>query len=181
MWFTNMYSFMRFQIWNMKHLFYRFAVVCNSSALIGRERRLGSLILKMSMCTSVGIGILSLIHKDHVFNYLFCMGTLENFYFNIEHPFSSPVGGAGIKLSFFNKYRLSTNLASFAFIFVVPTLYFKIFQFRKKQDTSISGIRNLYNPYSKRASSKSDISKYEILIFIHIIYCVSYLIMCFGF
>ena len=97
-------SFMRFQIWNMKHLFYRFIVVCNSSAVIGRERRLGNLILKMSMSPSVGFGILSLIYKNHVFTYLFCIGTLENFYFNIEHPFSFPVGGAAIKLSFFQHY-----------------------------------------------------------------------------
>ena len=119
--------------------------MCNSRALIGREKRLGGLLLKFSSFTSVGIGILSSIYKDYNFGYLFCMGTLESFYINFEHPFATPVGGAAIKLSFFNPYRLTANLVSFAFIFVVPILYFKIFQFRKKQDTSISGTGYSFN------------------------------------
>ena len=48
-------------------------------------------------------------------------------------------GGSGIKLNFFNPFRLSVNTVGYAFMVVVPVMYFKIFKFRMKQDTSVVG------------------------------------------
>ena len=118
----------------------RYLVVCHATAMIGREKNIGKQIIRLSVSTSVGISLLSLLYRDHTFHYLFCMGRMESFYFDIESPFSSLSGGAGIKLDFFNPFRLSVNIVGYSFLFVVPTLYAKIFQFRKLQDTSISGI-----------------------------------------
>ena len=83
--------------------------------------------------------MLSLIYRESTFNFLFCMGKMEMFYFDLKLPFSPPIGGAGIKLPFFNPFRLSVNMVGYTFIFVVPLLYYKIFKFRKKQDNSVQG------------------------------------------
>ena len=71
--------------------------------------------------------------------FLDCMGRGEWFLFDLENPFLPFDGGVAIKLGFFNPFRLSTNIVAFAFIFVVPVFYFKIFLFRKKQDSSVQG------------------------------------------
>ena len=84
--------------------------------------------------------MLSLIYRESTINFLFCMGKMEIFYFDFKLPFSPPIGGAGIKLPFFNPFRLSVNMVGFTFIFVVPVLYYKIFKFRQKQDNSVQGM-----------------------------------------
>ena len=68
------------------------------------------------------------------------MGKMEMFHLDLKHPFSPPIGGAAIKLPFFNPFRLSANMVGYTFIFVVPLLYYKIFKFRKKQDNSVKGM-----------------------------------------
>ena len=84
--------------------------------------------------------MLSLIYRESTFNFLSCMGKMEMFYFDFRHPFSTPIGGTGIKLPFFNPFRLSVNMVGYTFIFVVPLLYYKIFKFRQKQDNSVQGM-----------------------------------------
>jgi hypothetical protein len=84
--------------------------------------------------------MLSLIYRESTFNFLSCMGKMEMFYFDLKHPFSTPIGGAGIKLPFFNPFRLIVNMVGYTFIFVVPFLYYKIFKFRQKQDNSVQGM-----------------------------------------
>ena len=110
--------------------------------MIGREKHIGNQILKISLYTSLGIGMLSLIYRESTLNFLFCIGKMEMFYFDLKHPFSPPIGGTQIKLPFFNLFRLSINLVGSTFIFVVPVLYYKIFKFRQKQDDSVKGMED---------------------------------------
>ena len=117
-------------------------MVCHATAMIGRENYLGSQIQKLSVCTSLGIGLASFFFRENTFSFLYCMGKMEWFIFDLKKPFQPFAGGYGIKLPFFNPFRLSVNAVGFAFIFVVPILYYKIFKFRKKQDTSTKGVGN---------------------------------------
>ena len=121
--------------------YHRYLVVCNAKGIMGREKQIGNQILKISLCTPLGIGMLSSIYRENTFYFLFCMGKMEIFYLDLKHPFSPLIGGAAIKLPFFNPFRLSANMVSFAFVFVVPLLYYKIFKFRQKQDNSVKGIK----------------------------------------
>ena len=107
---------------------------------MGKEKQFGNHILKLSLYTSLGIGLLSLKYRENTSYFLFCMGKMELFYFDLKHIFSPTLGGAGIKLPFFNPFRLSVNMVGFTFIFVVPVLYYKIFKFRQKQDNSVQGM-----------------------------------------
>jgi hypothetical protein len=106
---------------------------------MGKEKHIGNQILKISLSTSLGIGMVSLIYRESTFYYLFCMGKMEMFYFDLKQPFSPPIGGTAIKLPFFNPFRISVNTVYYTFIFVVPLLYYKIFKFRQKQDNSVQG------------------------------------------
>ena len=67
------------------------------------------------------------------------MGKMELFYVDLKDPFSPPPGGAGIKLPFFHPFRLGVNIVIYSFLVAIPILYYKIFKFRQKQDTSITG------------------------------------------
>ena len=67
------------------------------------------------------------------------MGKEERFKYNFENLLEKYVGGAEIHASFFHPWRLSFNVAHFTFIFVVPIMYYKIYKFRKLQDTTIQG------------------------------------------
>ena len=89
---------------------------------------------------ALGLGLLSILHRDSMRMYLDCMGKNELFIFDLEHVFLPSVGGAGIKLKLFAPFRLTVNIISFAFILIVPCFYWKIFKFRKIQDSSVSGI-----------------------------------------
>ena len=115
-------------------------MVCHASTLMGREKNLGRKIRDLTVCLSLGLGVISLACRDSLSIFLFCMGREENFKFDMENFAQQPVGGNGIRLSFFHPFRLIVNTAAFAFIFVVPILYHKIFKFRKMQDKSIRGI-----------------------------------------
>jgi hypothetical protein len=106
---------------------------------MGKEKQIGNQILKLSFYTSLGIALLSLKYRENTSYFLFCMGKMELFYFDLKHPFSPPLRGAYIKLPLFNPFRLSVNIVGYAFFVVIPILYYKIFKFRQKQDTSIKG------------------------------------------
>ena len=108
--------------------------------MLGRENNIGRQIMKLSLLTSLGIGLTSLIYRENIKMFLFCMGKMEWLVFDLQNPFLPFVGGAGITLKFFNPFRLSVNTVAFAFIIVVPILYYKIFKFRQKQDNSIEGM-----------------------------------------
>ena len=115
-------------------------MVCSAGTMVGKEKIIGNQINKLTVSISMMLFLLSFIYRDYNYNFLFCMGKMEWFYFDLKNPFSPPVGGAGIKLSFFNPFRLSVNAVLYAFIGVVPTLYYKIFKFRQQQDSSVSGM-----------------------------------------
>ena len=114
--------------------------MCNAGAMVGKEKFIGNQIEKLTVSTSMMLGLLSFIYRDYNHNFLFCMGKMELIYFDLKNPFSPPVGGAGIKLDFFNPFRLSVNAVLYAFIGVVPALYYKIFKFRQQLDSSVSGM-----------------------------------------
>ena len=113
-------------------------MVCHSTAMVGKEKNIGKQILKLFVYTSLGVGLSSVIYRENTRMYLRCMGKSEWFVFDLQNPFLLFVGGAGIKLKFLNPFRLSVNIVLYAFILVVPILYYKIF--RQEQDTSIEGM-----------------------------------------
>jgi hypothetical protein len=113
--------------------------VCHATHMLGREKYLGNQTIKFSVLLSMGIGLASLIYRENTVIYLLCMGKSELMIFSLQHPFLPIEGGSGIKLNFFNPFRLSVNTIGYAFMVVVPVLYFKIFKFRMKQDTSVEG------------------------------------------
>ena len=115
-------------------------MVCHASSMIGREKELGQQIQNLTVCLSVGLGVISLFYKESINIFLLCMGKEERFKFDVENFDQRFPGGSGIKLTFFHPFRLCVNLAVFSFIFVVPILYHMIFKFRRKQDRSIQGI-----------------------------------------
>ena len=121
-------------------IYFRYLVVCQAATMVGREKDFGHQIVCLSVCTSLGIGLTSLIYRENMRMFLECMGKSEWFILDLQNPFLTIVGGSAIKLNFFNPFRLSVNTVVFAFFVVVPILYYKIFRFRQKQDTSIAGM-----------------------------------------
>ena len=107
--------------------------------MVGVEKMIVLKILKCSLCTSVGIGLATVYHRETTRMYLDCMGRSEWFLFDLENPFLPFIGGSGINVKLLHPFRLSVNSVAFAFVLVVPVLYYKIFQFRKKQDMNIRG------------------------------------------
>ena len=114
-------------------------MVCHATSMLGREKYLGNQTIKFSVLLSMGIGLASLIFGENAVIFLLCMGKSELMNFSLQNPFLPLEGGSGIKLNFFNPFRLSVNTVGYAFMVVVPVLYFKIFKFRMKQDTSVAG------------------------------------------
>ena len=121
----------------------RYKIVCHARALIGKEKQLGNKILKFSIYTPLVLGLLAFYYRENTIQFLFCMGKMEQFYFDLRFPVSKQIGGAGVTLEFFNPFRLSVNILGYSFFFIVPTLYYKIFRFRRIQDTSVLGM-NIY-------------------------------------
>ena len=119
---------------------HRYLVVCNASSVVGREKKIGHHILKLVVYFSIGIGVASFAYSDSIRIFLMCMGKEERFKFNMENIIEKRLGGVGIQLEFFHPFRLSFNIAIFSFAFVVPILYYRIFKFRKKQDSKVQGI-----------------------------------------
>ena len=68
------------------------------------------------------------------------MGRMELFVFDLRNPFLPLIGGDILKLPVSHPFRLSIYLVAYAFLFVVPFCYYKIFKFRQKQDISIKGM-----------------------------------------
>ena len=114
-------------------------VVCRAATMVGVEKMIGIKILKCSVCTSLGIGLATVYQRETTTMYLDCMGRSEWFMFDLQNPFLPFIGGSGINVKLFHPFRLSVNSVAFAFVLVVPVLYYKIFQFRKKQDINIRG------------------------------------------
>ena len=116
-------------------------MVCSASAICGKERKLGHEILKFAIYLSLGIGFASLLYRETNILFLICKGKEEMFRFDLknftQHKLS--VSGSTAKLSFFHPFRLCVNILSLAFILVVPIIYYKIFKYRKRQDTNIKG------------------------------------------
>ena len=65
------------------------------------------------------------------------------FYFDLKRPYSPPIAGVEIKLPFFNPFRLSVNMVGYAFIFVVPCLYYNLTVFIC-EGLSITNNKNIY-------------------------------------
>ena len=128
-----------FEIFHNSVLIVRYLMVCHATFMINNEKRIGSCILKCVACTSMWLGLACIYHRDHMRMFLECMGRSEWFIMNLKNPFLPFDRGEGIALEFFNPFRLSINIIAFSFIIVVPVLYYKIFQFRAKQDSRIQG------------------------------------------
>ena len=65
---------------------------------------------------------------------------MELLVFDLSNPFIPLIGGDIIKLPMSNPFRLCIYVVGYAFLFVVPFCYYKIFKFRQKQDISIKGM-----------------------------------------
>ena len=117
-------------------------MVCHAQAMVGRQKCIGRQIVKISICTSIGFGLASFIHRRNTQTFLTCMGRMELFVFDLRNPFLPLIGGDIVKLPVSHPFRLCIYLVAYAFLFVVPFCYYKIFKFRKKQDISIKGKQN---------------------------------------
>ena len=118
----------------------RYLMVCHAQTMVGRQKKIGRQIVKILICTSIGIGLASFINRRHTETFLTCMGRMELFVFDLRNPFHSLIGGDIIKLPISNPFRLCIYVVGYAFILVVPFCYYKIFKFRQKQDISIKGM-----------------------------------------
>ena len=121
----------------------RYLMVCHSSAIIGREKKVGTTVLDLLILISVGIAIESFYYSDSILIFLLCMGKEERFYLEISGQ--KPGTGTFTRLQISNPFRLSFLIAGFLYVFVVPILYYKIFKFRKKRDNSVQGSSRLIN------------------------------------
>jgi hypothetical protein len=120
-------------------MFSRYFVVCFAPKMIGREKDVGNQIHKFAVLTSLFIGVISIAYSKSSLIFLTCMGKEERFRFDFTDLGEKNINGVGTNLEFLNPFRILVNLTTMLFIFVVPTLYYKIFQFRKEQDSSIQG------------------------------------------
>ena len=114
-------------------------MVCHAGSMVGLEKIVGEKILHCSVCVALGMGLATIPHRDSMRMYLDCMGRSEWFLLNLANIFSPSVGGTGIRLGFFNPFRLIANINIFSFILLVPCLYLRIFIFRNIQDRRIAG------------------------------------------
>ena len=120
-------------------MFSRYLVVCYAPKIMGKEKDVGYKIKKFVIVTSLFIGVLSIQYSKSCFIFLLCMGKEERFCFDLTDFGEKNINGVGTNLEFLNPFRIIVNLTTMLFIFVVPTLYYQIFQFRKEQDSSIQG------------------------------------------
>ena len=107
--------------------------------MLGREKDMANKILSVSIMIPIVLALVSLFYREHTFQLLFCMGRMEQFYYHLHYPFSKQIRGHGLALGFFHPFRIIINILIYSFFIVVPTLYARIFKFRKCQDLSISG------------------------------------------
>ena len=114
-------------------------MVCHAQAMVGRQKNIGKQIVKITICTSIGIGLASFIHRRNIQTCLTCVGRMELFVFDLRNHFPPLIGGDIIKLPLSNPFRHCIYVVGYAFLFIVPFCYFKIFKFRRKQDISIKG------------------------------------------
>ena len=122
-------------------------MVCHAQAMLGRQKHIGRQIVKIPVCTSIGIGLASLIHSRHTQTFLTCMGRMELFVLDLRNPFLHLIGGDIIKLPLFYPFRLSIYAVGYAFIFIVPFCYYKIYKFRQRQDLAIRGQEGYVKPH----------------------------------
>ena len=116
-------------------------MVCHAQAMVGRQKNIGRQIVKIPICTSIGIGLASFIYRMNTDTFLTCMGRMELLVFDLSNPFIPLIGGDIIKLPMSNPFRLCIYVVAYAFLLVVPFCYYKIFKFRQKQDISIKGMQ----------------------------------------
>ena len=119
--------------------FKRYLMVCHAQSMIGKQKNIGRQIVKMSICTSFGIGLASFIQRRNTQTFLTCMGQMELFVFDLNRPLPPLIGGDIIKLPVSHPFRLCIYVVGYAFLLIVPFCYYKIFKFRQKQDISIRG------------------------------------------
>ena len=101
---------------------------------------IGKRIIKLISSFSLGMGLMSIVYRDNNLIFLLCMGREEWFKFDLENLFTQFVGGTSLNMENAHPFRVLLNTATFSFVFVVPVLYYKIFHFRKVQDSGIQGI-----------------------------------------
>ena len=121
------------------HIACRYLVVCHVGPMMGRENQIGNIILNMLVSTSVVMGLGSLLQPGHTHVFLLCMGRQEHFIMDLENIFQPFIRGIETTLPIYHPFRLGLHLSVFSFILIVPLLYFKIFMFRRTQDTSVKG------------------------------------------
>ena len=137
-----------------------YLVVCHVGPMMGRENQIGNLIWNLLVTTSVVMGLGSLLQPGHTHVFLLCMGRQEHFIMDLENIFQPFIRGIETKLPIYYPLRLGLHLSVFSFIRIVPLLYFKIFMFRRSQDTSIKG-KEEWTYYWKYLSSFVGISELQ--------------------
>ena len=120
--------------------FFRYFVVCHSTAFNGKERKLGRQVRDLVIYISAVIGISSIFYSEHINIFLLCMGKQERFIFDMSSFDKQSLGGPDINLGFVHPFRFTSIVAGYLFIFAVPVFYYKIYTFRKQQEKSVKGI-----------------------------------------
>ena len=85
------------------------------------------------------MGLISGIYKENSLMFLLCMGKEERFRFDFKETIRPFPKGASMNLEYMHPYRVLLNSAIFSFNIIVPVLYYKIFNFRKAHDNSLTG------------------------------------------
>ena len=121
--------------------FFRYLKVCHSGTIVGQNEIVGFQIRDLVIIFSIVIGLASVLYSENILIFQLCMGKEERFRFNMTtfEPLSQD--GPEINLKWFHPYRGMTIMANILFAFLIPILYFKIYQFRRRQSKSIRGIQ----------------------------------------
>ena len=114
-------------------------MVCHAQAMVGRQKNIGRKIVKIHICTSIGIGLASFIYRINTETFLTCMGRMELFVFDLSDPFLPLIGGDLIKLPLSNPFRLGIYVVGYAFILVLP-FFITRFSSSDKGRTSLSKV-----------------------------------------
>ena len=94
----------------------------------------------MFILTLVSIVIVSILYRNNTHIYLLCMGREEAFKHDLGDFTKEVGGGVSMKMELLHPFRILLNISTLSFIVLVPVLYYKIFTFRKFQDSSVQGL-----------------------------------------
>ena len=103
--------------------------------------QLGRNLIHAAILIPSAVGLSNFLFLNNIKTFLVCLGREEAFHHNLTDFLDVEKGGGGYyNLHFLHPFRLTANFIAFSFILVLPSLYYKIFKFRDRQDHTLKGI-----------------------------------------